>query len=1387
MVATGDIGWRLSEVIHHDSTVSWLSLDTFNGTRTDPIRLSMSANGVAEKGSEARYQASVVLEVISDNFDVRNVTIAVAANVVASIVANASTWGAVPMGASCNATRTPDQIVVQLGEERDVIFTACDVDSLPVAQELPSSVDRRSFSATLNRVADDGQGEAGTSMPVEAIAGSLYKSSIVVPERIGLHLLTIELDGVQLPRRLPILVTCPPPLVPVNGNRSCGCPPGNELAQGELYSCTACAAGAFQPWPSSRPCSPCPPGSFAAAEGSVACIPCASNSYQSRYGQDRCQICPFPTSTNGKTGMGECSSCIDGKYNIDPRFPADSRTCRPCPESAICIDNTTLSNLELKPGHWRLSSMTTDIHACYPYVGSLGNSSCLGGRNASAYCAPGHYGPLCTLCQGSDGLGITERGQDWLLGRHYRKSLGFCQECPKPLPAAVTVMTVLVLVAVLFSLVQMRCQKAHPSILKLQARLRTIINLVGFQPKFKQFISFYQILDRMSTVFELQMPEEMILLMDRLKVFRGDVSIIFPGTCIGTFLTRLRVQTMLPLVAILVATLVSEMSAAFGTRTAGFRMSQITKSAIAGALPLSLVISFAFVAPSSVAVLDSFTCVPFATGSMDDAAGGRRDLLEWFLKADLSVPCNGKHLPADSQITLLGTVMFFVWPIGLPLLYTALLVRSRTAIRARRPTRLSRACYFLHGEYKPQYYWWEVLDIIRRLALMGYLRFVTKSRPFNRLMSGIVISMFFLVLVLWLRPHRRDEDNLIAALVHLAIMLMLLIGCVVESYVQGVSSNVERAASLRMLGIDNLADLNEIVVAIPVATYCAIALVVLVLAASARMPRTFHDKHTDQIVHLSLQKTQKYHLFLSHIWGTGQDQVAAIKRQLCLLLPGVSIFLDVDDLEEISALERYIDETCVVLIFLSKGYFRSKNCLREVVESCKKQKPLVLVWEPDSAKGGAPIEALRAELYTRREMLASLGATPEECEAYVFNAPQTAMAAVGLREIVPWFRIADFQLKSLTMIAESMLNFTPAYAEHRETLKIYLPRQLDVARMSLPTPVNMYVSPLNPGADEAGRELAKALRGLIITDCPPAGGISPEFELPVWGENEPEPDHLLIYLTKKTFQGEVGARFAEQVRGIRKNNLPYLMIHERDPQRHSCEFGEFFQSTPQDLIDDGLFDPLAISFYHGPHRQVSYAIAAKALKAVEGVIIGGKRPSVVAALTEGFDKSANMVDSAKSTIRQTTATLRTTTSKQALVRSRTSSFSRGRPAVRARSKGSRTDGTAAAVGVASASSEASLHIDEEVGCTSAPLVELDAAASLKQQRKDRNLERARRATEKLPASSIEVVAANSSSSAELLRPSAGTQRKLHPLPQGYPPNEFPARASSDLPDPNMRI
>ena len=58
--------------------------------------------------------------------------------------------------------------------------------------------------------------------------------------------------------------------------------------------------------------------------------------------------------------------------------------------------------------------------------------------------------------------------------------------------------------------------------------------------------------------------------------------------------------------------------------------------------------------------------------------------------------------------------------------------------------------------------------------------------------------------------------------------------------------------------------------------------------------------------------------------STGQDAVKVIKNELKLLIPGIKIFLDVDDLKDIGSLEDYVDRTQVMLFFLSRGYFRSK-------------------------------------------------------------------------------------------------------------------------------------------------------------------------------------------------------------------------------------------------------------------------------------------------------------------------------------------------------------------------------------------------------------------------------------------------------------------------------
>ena len=72
-----------------------------------------------------------------------------------------------------------------------------------------------------------------------------------------------------------------------------------------------------------------------------------------------------------------------------------------------------------------------------------------------------------------------------------------------------------------------------------------------------------------------------------------------------------------------------------------------------------------------------------------------------------------------------------------------------------------------------------------------------------------------------------------------------------------------------------------------------------------------------------------------------------------------------------------------------------------------------------------------------------------------------------------------------------------------------------------------------------------------------------------------------------------------------------MLVHETDAERDGCAFDTFFKTTPQDLIDGGLYDTLAELFVSGEaHRKLSYALLAKKLGAEAPRSVGRRRPSM---------------------------------------------------------------------------------------------------------------------------------------------------------------------------------
>jgi hypothetical protein len=364
----------------------------------------------------------------------------------------------------------------------------------------------------------------------------------------------------------------------------------------------------------------------------------------------------------------------------------------------------------------------------------------------------------------------------------------------------------------------------------------------------------------------------------------------------------------------------------------------------------------------------------------------------------------------------------------------------------------------------------------------------------------------------------------------------------------------------------------------------------------------------------------------------------------------VSIFLDVDDLESIDALETYIEASQVIMLFCSKGYFQSRNCLREVRSTMEKGKRFCLMHDPE--KGGATLEAVQQEC-------------PVELRGDIFDN----------QEVITWRRIKDFQMVSLKMLGEATLLGSPAYC-NEASLPLYLPGAITTSQWAFRPSITVYCSPNNPGCERnmnvicsmladglaqqkrrswvkkrgnevessPGKEVSQSESSELSapvkvmrrgsSDAAAAGAAAAMATASATVSKSSDPglrisasrkgtlgakssSHMILYLSSQTFVGEEGKHLASEVRDARKAGTPIVMVHQCDPDDGGCEFAQFFVNAPQDLIQDGLFKTLALALYPAPFNTVSCCLVARALGAIDlrrvNHVGGGARSAVSAA------------------------------------------------------------------------------------------------------------------------------------------------------------------------------
>ena len=232
--------------------------------------------------------------------------------------------------------------------------------------------------------------------------------------------------------------------------------------------------------------------------GQKSCTLCQPGTYTNNTGMQECTKCPY--SLSSEEGKSTCSFCDDDFYNKDVQVSKDdlfknaTQYCLECPPNAKCPIGTTIVNLQIKPGFWRLSKNTATLYSCGKSKACRGTSKQkfrapqINQTNDSELCELNHKGPLCQVCSNSQ--------------FYFNPSVGLCSQCPLNIQSAFQLLGIIVGVICLISVLLYAITKI-PKVLNMTSS-------IGAQAKAKILVSFYQIVSSLEKVYGVRLPREII-------------------------------------------------------------------------------------------------------------------------------------------------------------------------------------------------------------------------------------------------------------------------------------------------------------------------------------------------------------------------------------------------------------------------------------------------------------------------------------------------------------------------------------------------------------------------------------------------------------------------------------------------------------------------------------------------------------------------------------------------------------------------------------------------------------------------------------------------------------------------------------------------------------
>jgi len=971
--------------------------------------------------------------------------------------------------------------------------------------------------------------------------------------------------------------------VGANSTKSCQqCEPGTYQDEEGQTRCKSCKEGQFQNETNSVYCKQCKEGFYAANTGSVECIPC-SYPLSSYYGSNLCSFC--------KEGFYLNDSSIDTQTLV--KKPLDF--CLECPnaEEADCNSpNTTLVELPVKKGFWRDSPNTATLYPCNNKGVCVGyqpaNRRLLvlqsGDEAPDIYCAANHTGPLCEVCIGTND--------------YFDRSNGICETCPSLKRIFLQAFIAVVIISSIGAFVSWLFMGL--------SAFSVFITSLNLQAKVKILVGFYQVISSFELVYGVSIDGKLTAWFDFFKVLSLDFLQIInvPRDCIGGGSKKVAFVFSACWPYILCVMLIASL---FFSTVIHERLKETRSTDIKavwtrfGMKSLYIIIEvFYFALPTvSMTIFDAKKCRAFVT---NDATEETKSYLLFAMEME----CDGDKDKNYSSLLEMFWVFFTLWPCLTPLLFLLLLTKVKKSVQQRKPTALATTCRFLWEDFddaSPIALYWDVIDTMRKIFLAGFINLLDSkegSSKILRLSVACVVSTLYLTILLSVQPYKRGDDLGLATISSFLLVMCFGLGIILHLCEDGDESE---GTCHTVVGLH--LDSYKASIAVTVLAFGMLLITICALLLTAIRAPIVRLKSTGYSPNLEMPPDCNHHLFLSHVWRSGQDKTHVIARTLQLYLPKLLIWLDVDNLDDVGRLEECIAESAVVLIFYSEGYFRSVNCRRELYQAVLLDKPIIVVYEGDASV---------------------VGEMEEECARYCTDG--CLIEAGNMQEIltkdpIQWLKGGSFSAETLKLVYMHLLGNLPLYKkiEKKQVLDKGLQMPNEVSSVALSSSIQLLICEENAGvrdlaieiqSQSPGKITMKTLQGAESTQ----GGIgdnNPQSTLEAGFDDDDitmseqissdlavQKQILLLYLNKDTFCDGKND-ITEAVKVAKGKGIGIILVHEQDIDKGGCPFSYFFDHAPQWLIDRPyrIFENVAVPLHsRDEYRKVSLRLILQKMVAL---------------------------------------------------------------------------------------------------------------------------------------------------------------------------------------------